>query len=115
MTVPLFGIKYVLENNILIKYFFFIKLKKINTANIKKVQVVTVTDVSLITINIGKMDKEAKESYCQFLMNDNTRIKIDSGYRTKNGITLGKYLISKYKLKNECVEKYKLFRSNTRH
>ncbi len=47
--------------------------------------------------------QDVKEDSCYLIMNDGYKIKLYSGYQDKEGITLGKYLISKNGNKSKYI------------
>jgi hypothetical protein len=109
LAAILFSIKYVIDQDKIIEYIFFIKAKSVNINEIKMVETVNVKQIGTIEIYIGKKANAVKEDGYYLIMKDDSLIKIDSGYRNKEGITLGKYIINNYKLRNKYIEKYKLF------
>lgn len=109
LIVFLFGDKYILSDDAIIRYFFFIKKKVIKINDIKMVEIATVKKIGTINIYIGKKANKVKEDGYYLIMSDNSRNKVHSGYQNKSGITLGNYIISRYKNRNRRIEKYKLF------
>lgn len=109
LIATLFSIRYVIDKDKIIEYITFIKVKNININEIKMVEVVNVKQIGTIEIYIGKKAKAVKEDGYYLVMKEDSLIKISSGYRNSEGITLGKYIINNYKLRNKYIEKYKLF------
>lgn len=109
LIVFLFGDKYILSDDAIIRYFFFIKKKVIKINDIKMVEIATVKKIGTIDIYIGKKANKVKEDGYHLIMSDNSRNKVHSGYQNKSGITLGNYIINKYKTHSRRIEKYKLF------
>jgi hypothetical protein len=109
LVILLFSVKYVLHKNIISKYFYFFKIKEIKAFEIKIVEIVNVKKIGTIEIYIGKKANSVKEDGYYLTMNDDGKIKVYSGYQNREGITLGKYLISNYRIRSKYIEKYKLF------
>ncbi len=105
----LFGDRYILNDDNIIKYFFFFKIKVIKINDIQMVEIATVNEIGTINIYIGKKANEVKEDGYYLIMSDNSKKKIYSGYQNKSGMTLGNYIISKYKIRYKRIQKYKLF------
>ena len=109
IVIWLFGEKYILNENVITKNFYFFMTKEIKITDIKMIEIVIVKQNGTIEIYIGKKANAVKEDGYYLTMSDGNKIKIDSGYQNKEGITLGKYLVKKYKIHHKEVEKYKLF------
>ena len=109
VIVILFSVKYVINQDEIIKYIMLFKVQTVNIHNIKMIEIVNVKKIGTIEIFIGKTAKAVKEDGYYLIMKDDSLIKIDSGYRSEEGITLGKYIIKNYKIPNKYIEKYKFF------
>ncbi len=109
LVVMLFSIKYVINQDEIIKYITFFKVNRIIISDIKLIEIVNVKQIGTIEIYIGKTAKAVKEDGYYLKMNDGCLIKIDSGYRNSDKIPLGRYIINKFKIPNKYIEKYKLF------
>ncbi len=103
----IFGFRYTLDNNILSKYFIFIKIQEVDVFKIHEVEIVTVKQAGTFYVYIGKNAKENKESGYYLVFENGERIKVNCGYQNENRETLGKYIIKKYGKRSKNIEKYK--------
>lgn len=104
----LFMQKYKIENDTLSEYIFFIKIKEIDISSINKVEIVDVKKIGTINIYIGKDAKENKEDGYYLHLDNGKKIKVRNGYRNKDRLSVGKYIIKVYHKKSKYVEKHKL-------
>lgn len=109
LTVYANGVVWKIEDNILRKYCIGLVNNEINIVDIIKIDAVIVKQIGTIYFYIGKTANKIKEDGYYVHLRDGFVHKINSCFRNKEGITLGRYLEKRHRIRFTITEKYKWF------
>ena len=100
-----------IEDNIIRKYCIGLVNNEINIVDIIKIDAVIVKQIGTIYFSIGKTANKIKEDGYEdryyVHLRDGFVYKINSCFRNKEGITLGRYLEKRHRIRFSITEKYK--------
>ncbi len=101
------GVVWKIDDNIIRKYCIGLVNKEINIVDISKIDAVIVKEIGTIYFYIGKTANKVKEDGYYVHFRDGFVYKINSSFRNKEGITLGRYLAKQHRISFNITEKYK--------
>jgi|GEM_PF-2253696 len=101
------GVVWKIDDNIIRKYYIGVVNREFSIGDIMKIDAIEVKEIGKIYFYIGKTANKVKEDGYYVHLRDGFVHKINSSFRNKEGLTLGRYLAKQHKIRLNIAEKYK--------